>query len=221
MVVGLQASTSLRQLEYEEKVLKELVAKVGGIFVQEDEPAYQTWIGRAANEWLRFGNAQRLARPSDNFSIGTSNVDSIDMIVFDIMEGNKVARDLLEGPKHLGKDFVQPLSVHGGWISPQEYGYWCLMTTDVFPDQAPEQAKEAIEIIGNITRKQIENKSSAAIIHLLGPAYDMLGPMFGNIHLIMKKFKNEFDPYNLSNPGFATRPDVVSPEELQKMAGGH
>ena len=78
VVVGLQATTSLRQLEYEEKVLNELVAKVGGVFVQEDEPAYQVWIGRAANEWLRFGNAQRLARPSDNFSIGTSNVDSID-----------------------------------------------------------------------------------------------------------------------------------------------
>jgi glycolate oxidase len=221
VVVGLQAVTSLQQLEYEEKVLKKLVEKVGGLFVGEDEPAYKTWIGRAANEWLRFGNAQRLARPSDNFSIGASNVDSIDMIVFDILEGNKVERELLEGPEHMGKDFVQPLSVHGGWISPQEYGYWCLMTTDVFPEQAPEQAKEAMEIIGKVTMKQIENKSSAAVIHLLGPSYEMLGPMFGNIHLIMKKFKNEFDPYNLSNPGYATRPDVVSPEELQKMAGGH
>ena len=73
-------------------------------------------------------------------------------------------RRLLEGPGgYLGKDFVQPLSVHGGWISPQEYGYWCLMTTDLFAEQAPEQAKEAIEVIGNITRKQLENKSSAAI----------------------------------------------------------
>ena len=121
----------------------------------------------------------------------------------------------------LGKDFVQPLSMHGGWISPQEYGYWCLHTTDVFPEQAPEQCNQAIEIIGNVTRKQLERKSAAAAIHMLGPAYDMFGPMFGNVHLIMKGLKREFDPGNLSNPGYATRPDVVSPEELKRMAGGH
>jgi hypothetical protein len=119
----------------------------------------------------------------------------------------------------LGKDFVQPLSVHGGWISPQEYGYWCLHTTDVFPEQDPAQCNEAIEIIGRVARSQLERKSAAAVIHLLGPAYDLFGDKFGNIHLIMKHIKREFDPKNLSNPGYATRPDVVSPEELQKMMG--
>jgi len=44
----------------------------------------------------------------------------------------------------LGKDFVQPLSMNGGWISPQEYGYWCLHTTDVFPEQAVDQCNQAI-----------------------------------------------------------------------------
>lgn len=221
VVVALMATTSLRQLEYEEKVLKALVEKVGGIFVKEDEPAYQVWIDRVANEWLRFGNAQRLARPSDNFSIGASNVDSLDTIVYEILRANRAEREMLEGEEHLGKDFVQPLSIHGGWISPQEYGHWCLMTTDVFPEQAPEQAKEALEIIGRVGKGQVESKCSAAVIHLLGPAYDTLGPMFGNVHLIMKQFKNTFDPKNLSNPGYATRPDVVSEEELKKMAGGH
>jgi glycolate oxidase len=220
VVVALMATTSLRQLEYEEKVLKELVAKVGGIFVKENEPAYQVWIERTANEWLRFGHAQRLARPSDNFNIGSSNVDSMDSIVYEIVNSNRVEKEALESEEHLGKDFVQPLSVHGGWISPQEYGHWCLMTTDVFPEQAPEQAQEAMEIIGRVTKSQLERQSSAIVVHLLGPGYDLLGPMFGNIHLIMKKFKNEFDPHNLSNPGYATRPDVVSEEELKKMTGG-
>jgi glycolate oxidase len=218
VVVALQAKTSLRQMEYEEKVLKELVKKVGGIFVKEDEPAYKVWIGRAANEWIRFGNAQRLARPSDNFSIGSSNVDSIDSIVYEIRESNKLGRDLLK-EEGLGKDFVQPLSINGGWISPQEYGYWCLHTTDVFPEQDPQQCNQALEIIGRVAKSQFERKSSAIVIHLLGPAYDMFGPAFGNIHLIMKAFKREFDPNNISNPGFATRPDVVSEEELKKMMG--
>ncbi len=218
VVVALQAKTSFKQMEYEEKVLKEIVKKVGGIFVEEDEPAYQVWIKRAANEWIRFGNAQRLARPSDNFSIGSSNVDSIDSIVYEIIESNEVGRDLLK-KEGLGKDFVQPLSIHGGWISPQEYGYWCLHTTDVFPEQEPEQCNQAIEIIGKVAKSQLERKSAAAVIHLLGPAYDIFGPMLGNVHLIMKDLKKEFDPNNLANPGYATRPDVLSQEELQKMMG--
>ncbi len=219
-VVALSGKTSMAQLDYEEKVLEAIVEKVGGIFVEEDEPAYQTWIKRAANEWIRFGNAQRLARPSDNFSIGSSNVDSIDKIVYEILESNEIGRQLHK-EEGLGEDFVQPLSLHGGWISPQEYGYWCLHTTDVFPEQDPKQCNQAIEIIGRVAMSQFQRKSASAVIHLLGPAYDMLGEAFGNIHLIMKDIKREFDPNNISNPPYATRPDVLSPEELQKMMGGH
>jgi glycolate oxidase len=217
-VVALAGKTSLEQLEYEEKVLQGIVKKVGGIFVEEDEPAYQTWIKRAANEWIRFGNAQRLARPSDNFSIGSSNIDSIDQIVYEIRESNELGRDLLR-EKGLGKDFVQPLSVQGGWISPQEYGHWCLHTTDVFPEQDPAQCNQALEIIGNVVKSQFERNSSSKTLHMLGIAYDMFGPMIGNVHLIVKGLKREFDPDNLSNPGYAATPDVLSEEEWKKMMG--
>ena len=216
-VIGLQATTSLEQLNYEEKVLKAIVAKMGAEFVGEDEESYKVWIGRVANEWLRFGHGIRLARPSDCFSIGASNVDSIDSIVTEILRSNRAARDMLAGDKKLGKDFVQPLSVHGGWISPQEFGHWCLMTTDVFPEQSVEQANEAVQIIMGHLKGEIEDQSSAAVIHLLGPSYDILGPTFDNVHLIMKEIKKAFDPNNLSNPPYATRPDVVSEEELAKM----
>ena len=217
-VVGLHAKTSQSQLDYEEKVLKAIVKKVGAVFVEEDEPAYQTWIKRAANEWIRFGNAQRLARPSDNFSIGSSNVDSIDSIVYEISESNEVGRKALK-EEGLGKDFVQPLSMNGGWISPQEYGYWCLHTTDVFPEQAVDQCNQAMAIIGKVAKSQFERNSAAKAIHLLGPSYDMFGPMVNNIHHYVKAVKREFDPNNVSNPGYATTPDVMPEDEWKKMMG--
>jgi hypothetical protein len=68
---------------------------------------------------------------------------------------------------------------------------------------------------------ELEDKSSAAVIHLLGPSYDILGPTFDNVHLIMKKIKRTFDPNNISNPPYATRPDVLSPEEVAKMLKGN
>jgi len=217
-VVGLHAKTSRAQLDYEEKVLRAIVKQVGGIFVDEAEPAYQVWIKRAANEWIRFGNAQRLARPSDNFSIGSSNVDSIDQIVYEIGESNKVEKQAL-AEEGLGKDFVQPLSVNGGWISPQEYGYWCLHTTDVFPEQAVEQCNQAMAIIGKVAQSQFQRNSAAKAIHLLGPAYDMFGPMVNNIHLYVKAVKREFDPNNVSNPGYAATPEVMPEEDWKKMMG--
>jgi hypothetical protein len=218
-IVALHGKTSPEQLAYEDRVLHDIVQRVGGIFVKKDEPAYQVWIGRAANEWIRFGNAQRLARPSDCFSIASSNVDSIDQIVSEILETNRMTRDFLD-KEELGKDFVQPLSIHGGWISPQEYGYWCLHTTDVFPEQDPAQCNQALEIIGRITKSQFERKSAAMAIHAIGPGYDIFGPVLGDLHLVVKGLKREFDPGNLSNPGYATGPDVVTPDELKKMAGG-
>ena len=91
-----------------------------------------------------------------------------------------------------------------------------------FRSRIRTQCNQAIEIIGTGDAKaSFSAKSGAEAIHVLGPAYDMFGPLLGNIHLIMKGFKREFDPGNLSNPGYATRPDVVSPEELKKMMGGH
>jgi hypothetical protein len=44
-----------------------------------------------------------------------------------------------------------------------------------------------------------------------------LGPILFNVHLIVKEIKKAFDPKNISNPPFATRPDVVPPEELKEM----
>jgi hypothetical protein len=52
---------------------------------------------------------------------------------------------------------------------------------------------------------------------LLGPGYDLFGPLLFNVHLPVKEVKKTFDPNNIANPPYATRPDVVSPEELEKM----
>jgi hypothetical protein len=63
----------------------------------------------------------------------------------------------------------------------------------------------------------LQIKSAGATVALLGPAYDLLGPRFFNVHLLVKEMKKEFDPNNISNPPYATRPDVVSPQELEEM----
>jgi glycolate oxidase len=214
-VVGLCATTSLKQLEYEEKVLRHITEKLGGVFLTEEDEPYRLWM-RVANEWIRFGHSMRLSRPSDSFHQGTACLDSIDAVTDEILRANMTQRAVYE-KEGLGKGLLQPISQHGGWINPLEGGYGAVMTTDLWPEQTPQQAAECVKLLFGSLQGMLQTKSAGASIGLLGPAYDLLGPLLFNVHLIVKEIKKTFDPHNISNPPFATKPDVVPPEELAEM----
>ncbi len=219
-IVGCCAITSLEQLEYEEKVLKHIVDKMGGTFLSEDSPdpldreRYKSWM-RITNDWIRVGHSMRLSRPSDCFHQGTACVDSIDSVTDEILRANRQQRrELKEEEKGT---HLLPISFHGGWISPTEKGYGALMTTDLWPEQEPEKAAEAIQLLLGSLKGMMMDKSAGLSVVLLGPAYDLLGPQIFNVHLLVKEMKKQFDPKNISNPPYATTPDVVPPEQLAEM----
>lgn len=214
-IVGLCATTSLEQLKYEEKVLRHITEKLGGVFLTEEDEPYCLWM-RIVNDWIRTGHAMRLSRPSDSFHQGTVCLDSIDNVAAEVVRANRTQRAVYEA-EGLGKGLLQPISQHGGWISPLEKGYGAIMTTDLWPEQTPQQAAECIKLLFGSLQGMLQIKSAGATVVLLGPAYDLLGPRFFNVHLIVKEIKKTFDPRNISNPPYATRPDVVPPEELAEM----
>ena len=218
-IVALCALTSVDQLDYEEKVLRHIVDKMGGTFLSEESPdqldreRYKVWM-RITNDWIRTGHSMRLSRPSDCFHQGTACLDSIDSVTDEILRANREQRKLTE--QGLGSHLL-PISLHGGWISPTEKGYGALMTTDLWPEQEPEKASEAIQFLLGSLKGMLGSKSAGCTVCLLGPAYDLLGPQFFNVHLLVKDIKREFDPQNISNPPYATTPDVVSPQQLAEM----
>lgn len=214
-IVGLSAVTSLDQLEYEEKVLHHIVDRLGGRFLTDEDEPYRLWM-RIANEWIRFGHSMRLSRPSDCFHQGTACLDSIDNVADEIVRANSTQRAVFQ-KEGLGKGLLQPISQHGGWINPLEKGYAAIMTTDTWPEQTLQQASECIKLLFGSLQGMLDANSPGASIALLGPAYDLLGPRFFNIHLIVKEIKKSFDPRNIANPPFATTPDVIPPEELTQM----
>jgi len=219
-IVGLCALTNLEQLEYEEKVLKHIVNKMGGSFLSEESPdpldreRYKAWM-RITNDWIRVGHSMRLSRPTDCFHQGTACLDSIDSVADEILRANLQQRKEL---KEEGKgSHLLPISFHGGWISPTEKGYGALMTTDLWPEQEPEKAAEAIQLLLGSLKGMLGEKSAGATVGFLGPVYDLLGPQYFNVHLLVKAMKREFDPKNVSNPPYATTPNVVPPEQLAEM----
>jgi hypothetical protein len=218
-LVGLCALANLEQLEYEEKVLKHIVNKMGGSFLSEESPdpldreRYKVWM-RITNDWIRVGHSMRLSRPTDCFHQGTACLDSIDAVADEIIRANRVQRKQREEGQG---SHLLPISFHGGWISPTEKGYGALMTTDLWPEQEPEKAAEAIQLLLGSLKGMLADKSAGSTVVLLGPVYDLLGPQFFNVHLLVKAIKREFDPKNVSNPPYATTPDVVPPEQLAEM----
>jgi hypothetical protein len=158
----------------------------------------------------------RLSRPSDSFHQGTACLDSIDKVAHEIVRANTTQRELYQ-KEGIGKGLLQPISQHGGWINPLEKGYAAIMTTDTWPEQTPEQAKECIKLLFGSLQGMLAGKSPGGSIALLGPAYDLLGPRFFNIHLLVKEMKKSFDKNNIANPPLATTPEVIPPEELAEM----
>ena len=218
-IVGVCALTNLEQIEYEEKVLKHIVHKMGGSFLSEESPdpldreRYKVWM-RITNDWIRVGHSMRLSRPTDCFHQGTACLDSIDAVADEIIRANRTQRKQCEEGQGT---HLLPISFHGGWISPTEKGYGALMTTDLWPEQEPERAAEAIQLLLGSLKGMLGEKSAGSTVVLLGPVYDLLGPQFFNVHLLVKAMKREFDPNNVSNPPYATTPDVVPPEQLAEM----
>jgi hypothetical protein len=218
-IVACAALTSLEQLEYEEKVLKSIVGKMGGSFLGEDSKdpkdveRYIYWM-RVTNDWIRTAHSMRLSRPSDCFHQGTACLDSIDSVTEEILRANRTQRKLTEEGQG---DNLLPISLHGGWISPLEKGYGALMTTDLWPEQEPQKAAQAIQFLLGSLKGMLAAKSAGLSVVLLGPAYDLLGPQMFNVHLLVKAMKREFDPKNISNPPYATTPDVVDPAMLAEM----
>jgi glycolate oxidase len=218
-IVALASITNLEQLEYEEKVLKHIVETMNGSFLSENSPdpldreRYESWM-RITNDWLRVGHSMRLSRPTDCFHQGTACLDSIDTVADEILRANRIQRKMREAGQGT---HLLPISFHGGWISPTEKGYGALMTTDLWPEQEPERASEAIQFLLSNLKEWVKTKSAASTVILLGPVYDLLGPQFFNVHLLIKAMKREFDPNNVSNPPYATIPNVVPPEQLAEM----
>ena len=101
----------------------------------------------------------------------------------------------------------------------QHHGF---VEDDCFLDGMPELpdiAWPAIShqfLLGNL-KEWVKTKSASATVILLGPVYDLLGPQFFNVHLLIKAMKREFDPNNVSNPPYATVPNVIPPEQLAEM----
>ncbi|MCX5885837.1 MAG: FAD-binding oxidoreductase [Proteobacteria bacterium] len=197
LYVILAGITSERQIDYEEKVVRAIISEVGGTFLTED---YKGDVLTALAPWnvdcIRHVTGFRMNR----FTYAGSNVPggSVDDVAWITRESLRFAID------KFGETYITD---RGGLddtpflyaISP--YGRFWLSETDVYPDPMNPQMLQRADALVFCGVTQL-------FAHKCGPGANGIGvslepltsffPEHGpNAHLLFRKLRKAWDPYNL------------------------
>ncbi len=187
VAVCLWGFASEKQLDYEEKVLKQIIAETGGKLIPDE--VHRQWVPYTANNWIRDTNGCRMMRPSGSFSTNIISYDSLD----DCQRSFQLGWEITDryAPPVLDSD-------HSDWVLAYDFCHFASAEVD-FPH---EKTDEDCRIVVDSARDTIveETKLKIAEFTICVAPSSRVGPSFANYHLILGKFKKAFDPNNVANP---------------------
>ena len=187
LYVVLAGISSARQLDYEEKVLRLVVEKTGGKFIEGERRAeLSTWN----RDCFRSGTSARMLRYG-GYAVGRMNCSQIE--TYEKIHDAHI--EIIEKVPHYLLDEETPeLYVY-------DRGYSAIVETDNYYDQASKfevdsarlQTKDAF--IDHTKKDQL-----GWFIHM-EPLTSIFGPKIGpDFHLWLKRVKKIFDPNDIMNP---------------------
>jgi len=189
LAVCLWGYASEKQVDYEEKVLMQIVEETGGKPIPDE--VYQRWVPYASSNWFRDTNGPRMMRTAGGYYISNAVVDSLDEALLTFEEGWPVV-----------DKYTPPLldSEHPAWVSPYDLSHFALSEID-FPREKTDESdvNALIPVLKEVTIQAI--KTSKVFFGVAASAYYRKGADFGNIHLAAGKIKKALDPNNIANPG--------------------
>lgn len=175
--------TSEKQLEYEERVLLDIMGEFGAKQTRT-KPTDESWIKNAdsASMWMMCGGYTSLE----------FDFETIDHAV---AKGIDCA--------NLKKDFTPPLMQdYGdqGWFQVGDFGHLALFEFLTYHDPDDENIHEVDRWSIALAKMNIQKRYSTAQLASHKPLF-LTGPAYGpDYHKWMLKIKATFDPHNLSNP---------------------
>jgi hypothetical protein len=180
--------SSARQLEYEEKVLRAIVAETGGQFRDDLAEELSTWHGDA----FRSGDGVRMCRHGSfsGIRMGSAHIENNEQY-------HQVHYDVINRRPHFMLDEEMP------YAYVYDRGYWCFFETDTYYDQS------SIEEVGASRESTKDGFLDGALKDGLGggfyyfePMTSVLAPKVGpNFPRWLKEIKKIFDPNDTMNPG--------------------
>lgn len=193
------AYTSEEQLEYEERVLTDIVKGLGGE-ARPTRPTDASWFKNtdSASMWLTTG-----AYLSVEYNVET------------LEHGAKQGAALAE----LHRKYTPPMMpTHGdpGWFQTGELGHTDYSEYISYYD--PDGDTDIVDLwYIDVIKENIKKGFWTASLAPQNPAY-LTGPAYGpNYHLWMQKIKEEFDPNNVANPpGLTLHDEFIEKAEWMK-----
>jgi len=202
VLVCIQGITSEKQLEYGEKVVRQIAKESRGMVIDPETmsspaaklaPDFQPEGNRA--EFFRAKISPRIMRFKGGF-----------MPAFFPQEPIEKALKSEELMENTLKDFpIHPQDLYSSCIVPVDMGHFGLHELDVFYDQnSPEELKACLDFAGKI-QKLAQSQENTWPPHNEWKSYhwDVVKdiPEFKIHKSITKKIKNLFDPNRIMNPG--------------------
>jgi glycolate oxidase len=185
--VCLWGFTSEKQLEYEARVLGEIIEETGGTPLPEE--IYDAWVPYHANNWIRDTNGCRMMRPSGSFATN--------MIAYDTLDNCRPSLDV--GWQTTDK-YSPPVldSAHSDWILAYDFCHFASAEVDFPHEKTPAACREAVQSAREVLQRGIE----AGILEFTTCAVQAnhTGPAFADFHLILARIKGALDPANVANP---------------------
>jgi len=187
VAVCLWGFASEKQVEYEEKVLRQIIEETGGKPVSDE--VYQRWVPYAANNWLRDTNGCRMMRVGGGYSMANVTFDSLD----DAERSFPPSWEIVDKytPPFLDCD-------HPAWVAPYDFAHYALAETD----SPREKTDENDRMVGRATVEAImqcvSEGAPSALVNALSA--HRTGLAFASFHLILARIKQALDPNNVANP---------------------
>ncbi len=187
--VCLWGFTGTKQLEYEKRVLKDIITDTGGRPVKQE--VFDMWVPRTANNWIRDTNGSRMMRPSGTFLALRLQTDTLNFSIGQVRTGyewvNKFSPPILDSD---GPD----------WIGGYDFGHFGFGETDFPVEKTPEAMGDLMGKLLAMTKEDLQNGLENGIGPFLGgPYHAMAGPVFKYENLL-KGIKKAIDPNVVANP---------------------
>jgi glycolate oxidase len=200
---------SREDLEYQENVLREIVAEYGGKeapreFYDEGWPSEKCVQLDCGTISILLGLSSSRVQKFGGFTSAGCGVDSIDTMVKWGMAIPEFRREYVE--KGLITDTLDSY-----WIVPTEYGHMACTENLILGDPTVPASKEAMwEYVERMKKRNLDEKFPDTMFRFGG--YDgeevkRLGPFYSNFHLWQIKIQRALDPNLVSNPKFYVIPE--------------
>jgi len=194
VVVVLEATTSPKQLDYEEAVLRDIADEKNGRFLDGKLLEYTTEI-LTPDLLYRPHLLFRGFRAGGNFVSCKLGLDSLDHSALLLRNGTKLTSWFIRKKQ---PPFLDDQG-ESGYINPYDFGHMGHYELPVLYEASFEAVKEALKLVPLQVLEDIRSRTYPGGF-LFSFLIDFMGPLMGKFHKIIRAVKEEFDPNNVSNP---------------------